>query len=156
MLPPSQSRLPLKLPRPRDLPSVRLIVVAWLFATAGCTHPDAGIRTPPRPSRHSAPLPRNETLEWAAKDEETPPKVLRSENPVYPLELRSRGVRGTVVVEFTIGTDGKVTRAHAVHSPHPALSRLAVEAVQRWEYTPAKRHGRAVETTFQTRIDFRP
>lgn len=81
---------------------------------------------------------------------------MRSENPEYPLSLRTQGVRGTVVVEFTIGTDGKVTRAYAVHSPHPTLARLAVEAVQRWEYTPAKRRGHAVETTLQTRIEFRP
>lgn len=142
--------------RPRNPTFSRLITIAGLFAAAGCTQPDAGIKTPPGPSRLAAPLPRNEILEWATKNEETPPKALHSENPAYPLELRTQGVRGTVVIEFTIGTDGKVTHAYAVHSPHPALARLAVEAVRRWTYIPAQRNGQAVETTLQTRIDFRP
>jgi protein TonB len=132
-----------------------MIAVALSFGP-GCTHSTPDPKAPPRPSRLHTLTPHNELLDWAAKDETTPPRPVRSENPVYPIELRTQGVRGPVVVEITIGADGKVTRVHAVHSPHPMLSRVAVEAVQRWEFLPAKRQGRAIETTFQTRIDFEP
>lgn len=125
-----------------------------LVSTAACTPPRA-TQAPPRP-QPAALRPPNETLEWMARDQTTPPKPVRSENPAYPSELRAQAIRGTVVVEFTIGTDGKVSRAAAVHSPHPRLSQLAVDAVRRWEYIPAQRQGRAVETTFQARIDFQP
>lgn len=144
-------------PQTRDTPDMVMLqhfVLITLILTAGCVQ-RAAQQTPPRP-RPSVLTPRNETLDWVVKEEETPPKPVHSENPDYPLELRSKGVQGTVVVEFTIGIDGKVTRAHAVHSPHPELAQLAVAAVQRWEYVPAQRRGRPVETVFQTRIEFRP
>lgn len=57
--------------------------------------------------------------------------------PAYPFSAKRAGQTGTVVVEFTIGTDGRVISAYAKSaSPWPALNEAAVSAVRRWKFPP--------------------
>jgi TonB family protein len=56
--------------------------------------------------------------------------------PVYPENLTSAGVGGTVMMEALIGTDGTVRDIRIVSSPHPDLDRAAADAVRQWEFTP--------------------
>src|SRR4029453_5629569 len=53
--------------------------------------------------------------------------------PVYPPEAAANGVQDVVIVEFTIGPDGKVSDTRVVRSV-PALDDAAVAAVERWEF----------------------
>lgn len=55
--------------------------------------------------------------------------------PHYPFEARSRGQTGTVIVEFTIGSDGRVSSAQ-LFSPcrWPALNDEALRAVKSWQF----------------------
>lgn len=57
--------------------------------------------------------------------------------PVYPSEARRKGQTGTVVVEFTVDSSGRVTYANASRpSPWPLLNQEAVRTVLRWRFPP--------------------
>jgi protein TonB len=57
--------------------------------------------------------------------------------PSYPAAARRGGQTGTVVVEFTVDTNGRVIAAHAVKpSPWPLLNNEAVRTVRGWKFPP--------------------
>ncbi len=56
--------------------------------------------------------------------------------PVYPAAAQQARVQGTVIVEITVGVDGKVTDARVLRGI-PLLDQAALDAVRQWEYTPA-------------------
>ncbi len=57
--------------------------------------------------------------------------------PSYPAEARRLGQTGTLVVEFTIDTTGRVISARAnPPSPWPLLNAEALSTVRRWQFPP--------------------
>lgn len=57
--------------------------------------------------------------------------------PSYPAESRRKGQTGTVMVEFTVDSDGRVISAHAKSpSQWPLLNNEAVRTVRRWKFPP--------------------
>lgn len=61
----------------------------------------------------------------------------RMPSPMYPAAARRGGQTGTVVVEFTVDTTGRVIAAHASQpSPWPLLNNEAVRTVRRWKFPP--------------------
>lgn len=57
--------------------------------------------------------------------------------PSYPPAARRAGQTGTVIVEFTVDTTGRVISAHAKSSsPWPLLNDEAVRTVRRWKFPP--------------------
>ena len=73
--------------------------------------------------------------------------------PVYPAVAKSARIGGTVVVEATIGPDGKVTDARIVKSV-PLLDQAALDAVKQWEYAPTRVRGVAVPVIITVAINF--
>lgn len=61
----------------------------------------------------------------------------RMPSPTYPAEARRKGQSGTVTVEFTVDTTGRVIAAFATApSPWPLLNEEAVRTVRRWRFPP--------------------
>jgi protein TonB len=57
--------------------------------------------------------------------------------PSYPAECRRKGQSGTVVIEFTVDSSGRVISAYAKsQSPWPLLNHEAVRTVRRWKFPP--------------------
>ncbi|GAB3387655.1 energy transducer TonB [Lysobacter fragariae] len=57
--------------------------------------------------------------------------------PKYPPEALRSGTSGTVLVEYTVGTDGTVTAARVVRAqPARIFDREAVNAVRKWRFQP--------------------
>jgi protein TonB len=57
--------------------------------------------------------------------------------PAYPAAARRGGQTGTVVVEFTVDSNGRVIAAHAKSpSRWPLLNEEAVRTVRRWKFPP--------------------
>ena len=57
--------------------------------------------------------------------------------PTYPAECRRKGQSGTVVVEFTVDSGGRVISAYAKSaSPWPLLNSEAVRTVRSWKFPP--------------------
>ncbi|HEY9141590.1 MAG TPA: energy transducer TonB [Bryobacteraceae bacterium] len=78
--------------------------------------------------------------------------VYRKE-PSYPTAARQMGAHGEVVLEATIGTDGRV-RSVKVISGHPLLVQAAKEAVMQWRYRPTLLDGQPVENKTQISLNF--
>jgi TonB family protein len=83
------------------------------------------------------------------------PTKIKDVRPVYPQIARSAKVSGTVVVDATIGPDGKVEDAKVVKSV-PLLDQAALDAVRQWQYTPTVMKGKPVPVRITVSIVFRP
>lgn len=72
--------------------------------------------------------------------------------PKFPVEALRAGQSGSVLVEYTVGTDGTVTAARVVRSnPARIFDREAVNAVRKWRFQPV-----ASPVTTRREISFNP
>jgi protein TonB len=62
-------------------------------------------------------------------------RLVQRIEPAYPVVARTAGVQGTVVLQITVDTAGRVAAVRVV-SGSPLLAQAAVDAVYRWVYTP--------------------
>lgn len=82
-----------------------------------------------------------------------PPRRIKDVKPVLPPEARAAGVTGVVVVEATIGADGKVGDM-VVRRSIPLLDSAALDAVRQWEFAPTTINGRAVPVMMTVSVNF--
>ena len=82
------------------------------------------------------------------------PKLIKRVSPVYPSPALSAGVQGIVILETTIGPDGKVRDVRAIR-PIPLLDAAAIEAVRQWEYAPTIIKGIAVPVITTVAVEFK-
>ncbi|NII83640.1 MULTISPECIES: energy transducer TonB [unclassified Pedobacter] len=78
-----------------------------------------------------------------------------SKNTKYPRELEKEGVRGKVVVRFTVTKDGDVIDPEVIKSVHPLLDAEAVRVVKlmkKWE--PGKQDGKLIDVRFTLPFNF--
>jgi serine/threonine-protein kinase len=125
-----------------------------------------GATPPPQPVEPAAPLldgPRATPTTRRSAPPPTPvrvggaieaPKLLRRVSPEYPSMARSARLQGVVVLEATIGTDGKVTNVRVVRSI-PLLDTAAADAVRQWEYEPTIVKGVAVPVITSVAVEFK-
>jgi protein TonB len=73
---------------------------------------------------------------------------------VYPAIAQSARVQGDVIIEATIGADGKVQNAKVLRSV-ALLDQAAVAAVMAWEYTPTLLNGQPVPIIMTVTVRFR-
>ncbi len=74
--------------------------------------------------------------------------------PVYPALAQSARVSGEVMIEATIGTDGKVIDARVVRSI-PLLDQAALDAVRQWVYFPTLLNGVPVPVLMTVTVNFK-
>ena len=65
---------------------------------------------------------------------------MKNVNPVYPPIAQSARVQGIVIIEATIGPDGRVKDAKVLRSI-PLLDQAALDAVKQWQFTPTLLNG---------------
>jgi len=82
-----------------------------------------------------------------------PPKKIKDVRPVYPPIALAMQARGTVILDVTIGTDGRVLDAKVIHSV-PQLDLAALEAVRQWEYEPTRINGALVTLIMTVVVNF--
>lgn len=82
--------------------------------------------------------------------------LIRAATPHYPPSaLRSRQ-EGWVIVSFTIDAEGRPRDVKVVDSlPRRVFDRAAIEAVDRYRFTPAMKDGVAVSATREQRLEFK-
>jgi protein TonB len=81
------------------------------------------------------------------------PRKLRDVKPIYPPEAQSAGVSGVVIIETTIGVDGRVSDARVLRSIQ-LLDEPALEAVRGWEFTPTLVNGVPVPVIMTVTVNF--
>jgi protein TonB len=81
------------------------------------------------------------------------PTQLKKINPVYPSIAQSARVQGVVILEATIGTNGRVKDVRVLRSI-PLLDSAAIDAVRQWEYTPTMLNNVPVEVIMTVTVQF--
>lgn len=85
----------------------------------------------------------------------TPLRAVDTPPPDYPREIGCDQVGGKVVLQLTVGPEGKPTRANVMTSSGvPALDAAATQGVQRWRFEAATRNGKPVSTDIQVPVTF--
>ena len=104
-----------------------------------------GVGTAAEPPPPSAPVRIGGMLS-------TPQKIQHAD-PVMPPIAAQAGVRGVVILEVTIGTDGSVVDARVLRSI-PLLDQAAIDAVRKWRYAPTLLNGVPVPVIMTTTVNF--
>jgi protein TonB len=82
------------------------------------------------------------------------PAKVRDVRPVYPQTALSSRVQGLVIIEATIGADGRVRETRVLRSV-PLLDDAALDAVRQWEYEPTLLNGAPVPVIMTVTVNFR-
>ena len=78
-----------------------------------------------------------------------------SKNIVYPKSAREKGIQGTVLVEFVVEKDGKLSNIKVIRSADPALEAEAVRVISKMpKWKPGTQRGKKVRSTFRLPINF--
>ena len=75
---------------------------------------------------------------------DNPPRTRLQGAPAYPFEAKTRGLTGTVTVEFTVDENGLVRDPFVANSTDRVFDEATLRAVAKWRFEPGKRAGRIV------------
>ncbi len=100
---------------------------------------------PPPPPPPSAPVRVGGNIK--------PPNKTKHINPQYPPIAQSARVQGIVIIEATIGPNGRVQEAKVLRSI-PLLDQSALDAVRQWEFTPTLLNGVPVPVIMTVTVQF--
>jgi TonB family protein len=110
----------------------------------------------PEPTRPPA-VTENSFFEPPEVD--TLPVVLREEQPVWPRIAFESRQRGMVIIQATVGADGRVEDARVLRADHDGfgIPEAAIDAVRKYRFKPATKDGVRVKTyaTVTKRYNFR-
>ena len=81
------------------------------------------------------------------------PRKIKHVKPVFPMPAMAARVGGNVLIEATIGVDGKVHNARIVKSVR-LLDQAALDAVRQWEFEPSRVNGVPVAVTMIIVVTF--
>jgi len=83
----------------------------------------------------------------------SPPRLIRSVDPVYPEEARKAGIQGVVILAAKTDATGHVQDVMILR-PIPALNQAAIEAVRQWVYEPYMKDGKPTPIVFTVTVQF--
>jgi periplasmic protein TonB len=132
---------------PRVLPAASPVAVTPVIASA-----PAPVLASLSPSASlQAPVAR------AARGEVVDARVIKSSPPMFPVEAKRRKSTGWVDLKLQVDASGKVTDAVVVESmPGRIFDAEAKRAVMRWRFSPKTVDSKAVASTVNQRITFKP
>ncbi len=173
-------RLTADAPQPRDAPPPRPRPRGHAHVPIGTATPaeaPSGIQPEPAVEPFAAPLPGDGQNGGAPEAVlpvpepptpvavEPPPAPVRvggsiaapakivSVAPEYPAIARAARISGVVILEATIGEDGRVRDVHVLRSI-PLLDQAAIDAVRQWLFTPTLLNGQPVPVVMTVTVDF--
>ena len=73
--------------------------------------------------------------------------------PIYPAIAIAARKEGVVIIQATIGLDGRVNDAEVLRS-EPLLDQAALTAVKQWRYLPTRLNGEPVEVIMTVTVSF--
>ena len=82
------------------------------------------------------------------------PSILRSPDPKYPEAARRANREAVVIVEFTVDVNGRPTDIKVPKPKGFGFDEAAIEAIERWRFTPAKKDGESVPMRVRQPIRF--
>jgi protein TonB len=109
----------------------------------------AALDPPPPP----APVQATQPTTVRAGGKIQPPAKVYDAAPIYPPIAIASRVQGTVIIEATIGVDGRVVDARVLRS-EPLLDQAALQAVRQWRYTPTRLNDQPVAVIMTVTVRF--
>jgi periplasmic protein TonB len=82
------------------------------------------------------------------------PELLRAWQPPYPDSMREAEISGRVLLAVHVGRTGRAEGVRVVEGIHPELDEVAVAAMARFRWAPARRGGQKVPATILIAIRF--
>jgi TonB family protein len=104
-------------------------------------------------SAPGAALPAQEAPLLAGSEGVPVPKKTKHVQPAYPQEAASQGIRGIVILDLVLDTQGKVESTNVIRSV-PGLDAAAIAAAQQWLYEPARVDGKPVRVRITVPVVF--
>jgi TonB family protein len=101
----------------------------------------------------AAPLLAQEEPLAAGSEGVPVPKKTKHVQPIYPQEALAQGVRGIVILDIVVDTQGKIESTNTIRSV-PGLDEAAITAARQWEYEPTKVNGKPVRVRITVPITF--
>ena len=101
----------------------------------------------------ASPVPQSSPQTVRVGGDVKPPMKIKNVLPVYPPGAKVARVEGVVIVEATIGTDGKVKDAKVVKSVK-LLDDAALAAVRECVYKPTAVNGEPVQVIMTVPFNF--
>ena len=92
----------------------------------------------------------------ASQEEGLVPKAVKQTNPEYPEEVESLGISGSTILRVIVDESGKPMVADVVVPIGFGLDRAAIDAVNNWEFEPARKDGKPVKVYIRVRVNFTP
>ena len=83
------------------------------------------------------------------------PRAIYRPDPEYSEEARKAKYQGTVVIDCTVGPDGRVYDMRVSRSLGMGLDEKAKEALRNWKFEPAKKDGQPVAVLVSIEVNFR-
>jgi protein TonB len=99
----------------------------------------------------SEPLPELSRDPIAHK---TPPQTVKQILPQYSQRARWDGIQGHVVVTLLLKEDGTPTYIFVARSLDLDLDKNAIDAVRKWQFTPAQIDGHPIPAWINVDVDF--
>jgi protein TonB len=88
------------------------------------------------------------------KDLDTIPAATLQSAPVYPADLKRKGVEGFVDVGFIVDSNGVVQNVRVISSSQREFEQAAMQAVQKWKFKAGKKGGKGVATNMSVLLNF--
>ncbi len=111
---------------------------------------------PAKPATKSLDLPvKAKPAQTTLQLPSTAASGIHNQAPVYPKLSRKRKEQGTVRLLLLVKRDGQVADIKIQHSSgFDRLDQAAVQAVKKWQFTPAKQDGKAIDYWYEMPINF--
>lgn len=84
------------------------------------------------------------------------PVVVRRVEPAFSALAKGKAVQGIVIVEAIIDRNGRVCSTAVLRSLGPEIDAAVMEAVNQWEFIPAKKKGEPVQSAFAISVAAHP
>jgi protein TonB len=110
----------------------------------------AEVPMPPPPAAPPAPVARPPVRTGG---QIKAPALVKRVPPVYPPLAGTAQVQGVVILEATVGRDGRVEDVTVLRSA-PLLDRAAIDAVRQWIYDPLLLNGKAERFVLTVTVSF--
>ncbi len=84
----------------------------------------------------------------------TPPRVTRQVNPTYKPDAEGFRITGSVIIGLVVSSKGEPKNVHVVRSLGKGVDESAVEAVEQWQFDPARKGNQPVAVKITVEIRF--
>jgi protein TonB len=143
------SQLPIDDPPPIDLPSPRIDICDSCGVVGVPIGDGSGghglVEPPPMPQAPKAPVPVGGNIR--------PPTRVVYVAPVYPPLALAARAQGTVILQAVIDEKGNVRELRVLRG-HPLLDDAALQAVNKWQFTPTLLNGITVPVVMTVTVTF--